>query len=194
MYQNNHQQFDCSRQRIITALEYLQEKNLIVLQSQLITDVYEVNQTKLENIEQLSSELFHYFKGNEIKEIKRIKALVRFFELEKCLTKNLALYFDDQQSPENCGHCSVCKNKAVKLFKSVAYQVPSLASISQHLKGLEDAAQSKSIGELSIDEKCRFLVGMTMPIFTKMKARSLNGFASCEHVRYEEVLSMVSEA
>jgi len=193
MYQKNHQNFDCSRQRIITALEYLQEQNLVELQSKLITDVYEVNQSKLADVDQLSNELFNYFKGNEIKEIKRIKSLVRFFELEKCLTKNLALYFDDQQSPENCGHCSVCKNKAVKLFKSVTHQTPSLEYISTYLVGLENAAQSKKIALLSLDEKCRFLVGMNMPIFTKMKARTLRGFASCEHVRYEDLLRIVGD-
>ncbi|MCJ8313540.1 MAG: hypothetical protein MJK11_11310, partial [Pseudomonadales bacterium] len=101
--------------------------------------------------------------------------------------------FDDHQSPDNCGHCSVCKNKAVKLFKSVTHKVPSLDSISAYLLGLEKAAESKKLTTLSLDEKCRFLVGMSMPIFTKMKARSLTGFASCEHVRYEDVLTLVSE-
>ena len=80
---------------MVKAMEYLQEKNWIELQTKLITEVYAVDEQKLAETE-LAQNLYNYFADKEQKEIKRIAALVRFFELDRCLSNNLSRYFDDQ--------------------------------------------------------------------------------------------------
>ncbi len=107
------------RNRVIAALEYLQEQQMIVLETSRMTEVFKVNSNELSD-PALAKNLYDYFVDKEEKEIKRIAALVRFFQLDTCLSVNLARYFDDAlfqgvNSPENCGHCSVCRGNIAKL-------------------------------------------------------------------------------
>ena len=81
--------YGAERSRVVAALEYLHEHSHIELASRLITDVYEVNKQAL-LVGDLAEKLAFYFADNEQKEIKRIAALVRFFELRTCLNFNLS--------------------------------------------------------------------------------------------------------
>ncbi len=188
--------YGAERSRVVTALEYLHEHNHIELASRLITDVYEVNQQALltdDLSESLAESLARYFAENELKEVKRIAALVRFFELNSCLNYNLSAYFDDQQAPKECGHCSVCNGKVAKLDYSTPIPLPdkiqvaeAMAALNAHLKGKFNETITESI-------YCRFLTAMTMPLFTRLKVRQVPGFGSCEFCRYGDVKAVVTE-
>ncbi len=188
--------YGAERSRVVTALEYLHEHNHIELASRLITDVYEVNQQALladDLSESLAESLARYFAENELKEVKRIAALVRFFELNSCLNYNLSAYFDDQQAPKECGHCSVCNGKVAKLDYSTPIPLPNkthvaeaMAALNAHLKGKFNETITESI-------YCRFLSAMTMPLFTRLKVRQVPGFGSCEFCRYGDVKAVVTE-
>ncbi|MEH6447111.1 MAG: RecQ family ATP-dependent DNA helicase [Oleispira sp.] len=181
--------YKTERSRVITALDYLAEKQLIELESKKITEVFQVYQQALHNPE-LAGILHHYFVDKEEKEIKRIASLVRFFELEKCLSSNLARYFDDQQAPQECGHCSVCRGKIAKLTYSQQPQWPSDSDLQRYISGLAQRLEGKA--EISLDIQCRFLAGISVPIFARNKVRQLEGFGSCEQLRYSEIRQRVS--
>jgi ATP-dependent DNA helicase RecQ len=180
---NNNQ---LERTRVLAALEYLHDKNLIELESKQMTEVYHVKPNVVSKLG-LSTEIYNYFKEKEQKEIKRIAALVRFFELDKCLSRMLSLYFDDHASPENCGHCSVCRGHIAKLEYSQPPVWPSDNEIQTSLQALERHLIENSASSLSIESLCRFFAGMTTPLLTKIKAKQVNGFGMCEHLRYEEI-------
>ena len=118
------------RKRVVAALDYLAEKQLITLETKRITQVYKVHSEVINNPE-LAQQLHDYFTDKEQAEIKRIAALVRFFELQSCLSYNLARYFDDQNAPQQCGHCSVCRGHSVKLEYSVQADVVDESVIYQ---------------------------------------------------------------
>lgn len=181
-YKNNQ----LERHRVLAALEYLHDKNLIELESKQMTEVYHV---KLNVIKQpnLSTDIFKYFKDKEQKEIKRIAALVRFFELNKCLSHMLSLYFDDHGSPENCGHCSVCRGQIAKLAYSQPPVWPSDQEILEALQAISNHTTENNISSLSVESLCRFLAGMTTPLLTQIKAKKVAGFGLCEHLRYEDI-------
>jgi len=178
------------RARVITALEYLETQKLIELETKRTTEVYSVNEALL-NISALAEQLFQYFSDKEHKEIKRIASLVRFFELDRCLTHNLSRYFDDQQSPEHCGHCSVCRGQIAKLTYSETAQWPD----DNKLKSAMLLLDEKLSHHLPISDTtyCRFLAGMTLPIFSKNRVRQVSGFGSCEHLRYDDILQKVRQ-
>ncbi|MEH6575481.1 MAG: RecQ family ATP-dependent DNA helicase [Amphritea sp.] len=183
--------YSCERGRVVAALEYLREKQLIELETKRITEVFSINETALAEPE-LAQKLHHYFADKEQKEIKRIASLVRFFELDRCLNRNLALYFDDVKSPEDCGHCSVCRGDVAKLEYSQSQVWPDdtqlitvLTGLKQHLVA-KTASSSLSL-DLSVDSYCRFLAGMSVPMFSRYKVRQLAGFGLCGHLRYEEI-------
>ena len=110
---------------------------------------------------------------------------MRFFELETCLSSNLARYFDDQKAPQQCGHCSVCRGQVAKLEYSQQPSWPSNSELQSALQGLSQALDGKA--DVSLDIQCRFLAGISVPIFARNKVRQLQGFGSCEPLRYGDI-------
>ncbi|MBN1005756.1 ATP-dependent DNA helicase RecQ [Amphritea pacifica] len=180
--------YNCDRQRVVAALDYLQEQRLIELETKKVTDVYQVSQQAL-SAPALGQQLYDYFIDKERKEIARIAALVRFFELDSCLSRNLALYFDDHQSAAHCGHCSVCRGHPAVLEYSESPRWPSDQQLIADLTGL---CQHLS-GTVTLDTQCRFLAGISVPLFTRNKVRQLSGFASCERLRYADIRKKVEQ-
>ena len=189
-----YQHYGSERQRVVAALEYLQDQGHITLETKKITEVFSVDENALAAPE-LSGELADYFTDKEQKEVKRIAALVRFFELDRCLSANLAAYFDDKQAPQQCGHCSVCRGQVAKLEYSQPFQIPDDQQLSSMLNALQQHLQSKQKGtsELSVSEAvfCRFLAGIRTPLFSRLKVAQLTGFACCEQARFEDIQQRV---
>ncbi len=189
-FESLYHRFQYPRERIVAALEYLEEKNFIELQSKRITEVFSIDLDLLHK-PGLAQHLNDYFLEKEKKEITRIASLVRFFELDRCLSHMLSLYFDDQNSPSQCGHCSVCRGQIAKLEYSQATHWPDEAHLLKYLIGLNNHMTQKIQQPLSVDSHCRFLSGISVPIFSRYKVRQLPGFASCENMRYEEIKTKV---
>lgn len=185
------QHYGAERSRVVAALEYLHEHNHIELASRLITDVYEVNQGALLASDVVDN-LAHYFADNEQKEIARIDALVRFFELDSCLNAQLSAYFDDKHAPTQCGHCSVCNGQVAKLEYSTPIAMPDKAHVAEAMAALKAHVEGKIDAPLTASIHCRFLTAMTMPLFTRLKVRQVPGFGRYEQSRYSDVLSVVT--
>jgi ATP-dependent DNA helicase RecQ len=174
------------RNRVVAALDYLHEKQLIVLETKQMTEVFNINMDKLSALG-LAENLHHYFVEKEQKEINRISALVAFFEQTNCLTYTLSQYFDDQQAPTNCGHCSVCRGEVAKLNYSTEPQWPSDEEIIAVVKGFMNHMSVKVSQPITLDTCCRFLAGISVPIFTRNKVKQLPGFGLCQQLRYAEI-------
>ncbi|SIS55517.1 RecQ family ATP-dependent DNA helicase [Neptunomonas antarctica] len=187
--------YACERSRVVVALEYLQEKHCVLVETKRITEVFSVNTDALSEPD-LAEKLHQYFVDKEQKEIKRIAALVRFFELDKCLSHHLSLYFDDTQSPPLCGHCSVCKGQVATLEYSQQHRWPDDGLLTTAIRALAQHLNEKAgllMSDISEDLYCRFLAGISVPLFTKYKVRQLQGFGSCEHVRYADIRQKVQD-
>lgn len=187
-----YQHYGSERHRVVAAMEYLQEQGLIVLETKKITEVFAVDSVALAD-PKLAPSLAEYFQDKEQKEVQRIAALVRFFELDRCLTSNLARYFDDQQAPESCGHCSVCRGQVAKLEYSQEPQLPDDAELTSMMQGLKQHLESKVGKTPSVGSYCRFLSGISIPLFSRHKVKQLAGFGCCEQVRFEKIREKVSE-
>jgi ATP-dependent DNA helicase RecQ len=181
--------YQSERGRVITALEYLAEKQLIELESKKMTEVFQVNQDALRNLK-LAHSLYQYFSDKEEKEIKRIASLVRFFELNSCLSCNLSYYFDDHQVPKQCGHCSVCRGQVAELTYSIQGTWPKDVLLQQYLAKLAQQLTGKA--DISLDLCCRFLAGISVPVFARNKVKQLPGFACCERLRYSDIRNKIA--
>ncbi|MFT5597739.1 MAG: ATP-dependent DNA helicase RecQ [Chitinophagales bacterium] len=191
-FDSMYQAYGADRNRVVKAMEYLQENNMIELETKLITEVYQVDVQKLADLE-LAQNLTTYFVDKEQKEIKRIAALLRFFELDRCLSNNLSRYFDDQEAPEHCGHCSVCRKQVAKLEYSHHPAMPNIEKISAAVQGLDKHLSGKSDYTLTTETYCRFLTGMSVPLFARNKVRHLPGFGLCEQNRYADVREILKK-
>ncbi|WP_227370659.1 ATP-dependent DNA helicase RecQ [Halomonas sp. M20] len=185
------QNIDTRRERVITALDYFQDKGWIALESKQMTDVYEIRADH-RDMATLSADLHAYFTDQERNEIQRIHAMLALFENDTCLSHRLAAYFGDEQAPRVCGHCSVCLGQV------------AILPTPPPLPALEDKSFTVLCGEFiqrhqalcegqppGPERLTHFLCGLSMPIFTPMKARSLAGFAQLEAYPYSEVLRWV---
>lgn len=179
------------RERVLSALEYLHEQGDIELESKQLIDVYQVDTSQLTNPE-LVSQLATYFLSNEKSEVARINTMLRYFQLDSCLSHNLARYFDDQSAPKQCGHCSVCRNQVAKLQYIETQKQVNENQIHDYLAPLDSALTGQGFA-LSDTLATRFLIGLTQPVFTKVKASKMAGYAVYDSVPFEAVKNAVMQ-
>jgi ATP-dependent DNA helicase RecQ len=182
-----NQRFPSERSRAISALNYLDEQGMIELQTKQMTDVYQVLLSDFDR-DKLSHDLFERFSKKEQSEIKRIHHLMSFFESETCLSQSLADYFSDHQVPEKCGHCSVCFGQIAQLPQPADQPSLSLLDFESLSHGIREKLGA-SVTPVLIS---RFLCGLTTPLFSRLKVRSLPGFSSLENYRFSEVKAWVT--
>lgn len=181
-----YQQHNAERSRVVKALDYFQEQGLIELESKQMTEVYSLLDTDFDP-SVLSVELYTGFKQHEVTEVARIHAMLDLFATERCLGQRLAGYFGDENAPQRCGHCSVCHGHVAHLPAP-----PNLAPlVDKNFMGLCGDfihRHHEHTGQLPGAERLtRFLVGISVPLFTKLKARGIPGFAALEDYPYAEV-------
>ncbi|HBX57872.1 RecQ family ATP-dependent DNA helicase [Pseudomonas sp. UBA2684] len=187
-----YQQHQAERGRVVKALDYFQEKGWIELESKQMTDVYALLDPSFEPAV-LSAELHAYFKQQEDSEIRRIHAMLALFATEQCLSQRLAAYFGDAHAPVRCGHCSVCHGQVAHLPAP-----PPLRALAEHdlhsLCGsfIQRHAQMKNHAP-SAECLTRFLCGISVPLFTKLKARTIPGFAALDNYPYAEVRNWATQ-
>lgn len=185
-----YQQYQAERSRVVTALDFFEEKGWIELESKQQTDVYNLLSTDFD-VQALSEELHDHFMHHETTEVARIHAMLDFFASDKCLSHRLAQYFGDAQAPAHCGHCSVCAGHVAHLPEP-----PALIPLAQRdFAELCSEFIGKHVGVRghapSAECLTRFLCGTSEPLFTRLKARNINGFASLEDYPYADVRSWV---
>ena len=181
-----YQQHNAGRNRVVKALDYFQEQGLIELESKQMTEVYSLLDTEFDP-QVLSQALYAGFKQHEVTEVARIHAMLDLFATEHCLGQRLAQYFGDEKAPQRCGHCSVCHDQVAHLPPPPG--LPPL--VDKHFMGLCGDfihRHHEHTGHLPGAERLtRFLGGISVPLFTKLKARGIPGFAALEDYPYAEV-------
>ncbi|OLY71459.1 recombinase RecQ [Pseudomonas sp. ATCC PTA-122608] len=181
-----YQQHQAERNRVVKALDYFQEQGLIEMESKQMTEVYALLNTDFDP-QVLSTELYTGFKQHEVTEVARIHAMLDLFATEECLGYRLAHYFGDENAPRQCGHCSVCHGNVAHLPAP-----PSLPPLVDKnflaLCGEFIHRHHEYNGHLPGAERLtRFLGGISVPLFTKLKAKGIPGFAVLEEYSYAEV-------
>ena len=181
-----YSQHQADRNRVVKALDYFQEKGWIELESKQMTEVYSLLVEDFDAAA-LSQELHAYFTAHERGEIERIHAMLALFASETCLSYRLAQYFGDEQAPRQCGHCSVCAGQVAYLPEPPALP-PLVDKNFEALCGAFIHKHQDYTGSYPPAERLtRFLCGISVPMFTKMKARAIPGFAALENYPYDEV-------
>jgi ATP-dependent DNA helicase RecQ len=181
--------YKSDRARIVTALEYFDEQNLIELQAKQMTEVYEVN-ARIADPTTLTAQLQMLFEQKQQAEINRIEQMLALFQSDQCLSVQLAHYYGDMSLNEPCGHCSVCYGRVAQLPEML--QLKPLAEFrfnqlcDEILDLLTEDKQTATV-------LTRYLCGITNPILTKVKARATGGFAKLEHYRYRDVYEWVTQ-
>ncbi|WP_372753994.1 ATP-dependent DNA helicase RecQ [Labilibaculum sp.] len=180
------QNYATDRMRIVAALEYFDAQGLIHLEAKQIVDVFEVCNLNFD-IDELAQELYNSFKKKEMAEVNRIREMLDLFESKTCLSKNLANYFGENPKWEKCGHCSVCISGPVTIAKSIDLENLSNFDYSK----ISEGAIAKLKDHYSVDLLAKYLCGITVPLFTRLKLKKEKNFAVFANYRFGEVLDWV---
>jgi len=172
------------RKRSVAALEYLETHNLIELSAKGAVDVYRVNKRDFDR-EKAANWFANLFSKKEASEIERIHQMIGFFECDSCISRELASYFGEQL-PNDCGHCSVCRGTPARMIFA-----PQAETIPQDLAVRTGPFRSAAHAKANPITITRFLCGISSPLNTKIKARSLDGHGSLERFPYASVLAEV---
>jgi ATP-dependent DNA helicase RecQ len=113
--------------------------------------------------------------------------MLELFATERCLGYRLAEYFGDHNAPEQCGHCSVCHGQIARL--PAPPELPALVDKSfPALCGDFIHRHEQQTGSApSAERLTRFLCGISVPLFTRLKARTIAGYAALEEYPYADV-------
>ena len=180
--------YDTDRQRILTALEYFDEKGWIELQSRQAMEVYDI-MTQALDIDGMAEKMHALFKRKESLEIQRIHNMVSFFESDSCLSKQLAHYFGEHLDKHRCGHCSYCKSG-----QAVLQHTTELKPLSDFDFQTTTAEFEQALGERFSDlNLAKFLCGIYTPIFSKYKIKKLPHFGILENYPFLEVRNWILE-
>ncbi|WP_256808563.1 RecQ family ATP-dependent DNA helicase [Pseudomonas siliginis] len=187
-----YSQYSAERNRVVTALDYFQEKGWVELESKQMTEVYSLLHSDFAS-DALSAELHEYFTRHEQTEVARIHAMLEVFATERCLGYRLAEYFGDHNAPERCGHCSVCHGQIARLPEPPPLP-PLVDKNFAQLCGEFIHRHEQQTGRIpSAERLTRFLCGISVPLFTKLKARAIPGFAALEEYPYAQVREWAQE-
>jgi ATP-dependent DNA helicase RecQ len=185
-FESMYEQYSAERNRVVKALDYFQEKGWVELESKQMTEVYSVLRSDFDS-DVLGGELHDYFTRHEQTEVARIHAMLEVFATERCLGYRLAEYFGDHDAPEHCGHCSVCHGQVARL--PAPPELPAL--VDKNFAALcgdfiHRHEQLTAVAPTA-ERLTRFLCGISVPLFTKLKARTIAGYAALEEYPYAEV-------
>ena len=180
--------YETDRQRIITALEYFEEKGWIELQSRQTVEVYDILPQAFD-VDDLAKKMYALFKKKEHVEIQRIHNMVSFFESEACISKRLAKYFGEYLEQERCGHCSFCKNgKAV--LQDTAELMPLSHFVYKEMTDEFIRAVGEQFSEVNLT---KFLCGIYTPVFSKLKIKKLPHFGILESYPFMDVKKWIND-
>jgi ATP-dependent DNA helicase RecQ len=170
------------RQRVVAALEYLDEQGWIELQARQTVEVFDIL-TQAFDLDAMADKMDALFKQKEHVEIQRIHKTVALFESNACISKQLAGYFGEDLGLERCGHCSFCKNGQAVLEYTIA-----LKPLTDFEFSAITAEFVQTVGEqFSAVNLTKFLCGIYTPMFSKLKIKQLPHFGVFEKYPFKEV-------
>ena len=175
----------CERDRVVKALNYLEEKGDVELQVAGVRQGYRVVQTP-DDLAAVGDELRRRFAARESSDIARVRGVVALLGAEGCLVRGLIGYFGEDLG-RACGHCGRCHgDPPARLEREpVEFVIPEdeLADLRiQHPRALATARQV-----------ARFLCGIASPALTTAKLTRHAQFGSAAKVPFEQIIARVKD-
>ena len=176
-----------TRDRIVSALGYLEEVGDFELQASGVRLGYRIDQRPADT-DALCKELIQQFQTREDNDIKRIRRILAYAEHDGCLTRHLLDYFGEQR--DDCGHCSRCDGVTAQKLPA-----PDTDEAKSHPIDALRLLKVKNSAALTTPRQiARFLCGLSSPASTRAKLRGNPLYGIRESTPFHTVLNQVEEA
>lgn len=173
------------RDRIVSALNYLSEQDLITLEVAGVRQAFRRTKTPVK-IDVLIEELDAKFADREMRDVERLDGVLEFADDNACLSNQLSAYFGEPLS-ERCGHCSVCRGE----------HRPLRAATHRRELGDREAGMIEELRELRSPalsnprQLTRFLCGISSPAVARARLGKHELFGALAEVPFEDVMQFV---
>ena len=173
---------DTTRERIVRALDWLGEQQLLEIKVAGIRHRYHCLQQPA-STEELAAELHHRILKREQAELHRLQQVLDLIALDNCQTNALAAHFGEQRQ-QACGHCSWCERGKSEIPPRHS------AAISEEILQKAYGLQQEQAKVLTTSRLLtRFLCGVTSPRLSRSKLNAHALFGSLEKAPFADVLA-----
>jgi ATP-dependent DNA helicase RecQ len=173
------------RQRLVTALNYLEEKEALKLQVTGVRQGYRLERTDFD-VAGLARTMVGRFSDREGRDVQRLRRILDFADHEGCRTRFLLTYFGEDLEAD-CGHCGWCEGERPGKLPPSAVKAPGAretAKLSQlRAEGHEALASARQVA--------RFLCGINSPSATRARLTRHPMFGLLSDVPFKQVLTFV---
>ncbi len=178
------------RKRIITALDYLEQKGDMTLQVSGPRLGFRRLDTGDRDIDALKEKLVRRFVQREENDLHRLQLVVDLVNHPGCKTRFLLTYFGEDLE-DNCGHCSFClqgENAPLVREESVAASLDSqcIEKLTVLQEKFPEALQNRR-------QAARFLCGISSPMLIKAKLTREALFGSCRELPFARIIEWIQE-
>lgn len=174
------------RDRIVRALDYLGEQEMLELKAEGVRNRYQ--RIKMpDSHEELVEKIHSLVATRERRELERLAQVTQLVELNRCQVAELCRHFG-KPLESDCGHCSWCLQQKPQTIG--ARTAPTMDAAV--LKQIESAKQdlSKKLPDNMLI--ARFLCGLTTPAISKARLQSDSRFGCLESLPFQQVLDAIS--
>jgi len=178
------------RQRVIRALQYLEEQGLIELRASEPRLRYTRVATAPVDAQALVTTLEQRFQRREEQEIARIQHVLALVQEQGCQTAALVGYFGEQLAGP-CGHCSACRDGRGAALPAVASRAPIAQSVDAPLFDSVCATHPGALHDAR--QQARFLCGLSSPAMTQARLGRNPLFGALESYPFVDVLTWCRE-
>ena len=174
------EQLGTTRDRIVKALNYLEEQGDLALKVAGLRQGYRVR-NRPADAGALKRTLVERFQTREANDLRRVEQVVALAEGDGCIVRRLLAHFGEERE-HDCGHCSVCLGEppqpvANGMSSGVVFDAEAVGELRRkHPQALGSARQV-----------ARFLCGLTSPQLTASKLGKHALFGSLSELRFQAV-------
>jgi ATP-dependent DNA helicase RecQ len=174
------------RERIVTALDWLGEQQLLEVKASGVRHRYQVLR-RPDSLPALTDELYQRIVKREQAELKRLQQVLELATQDSCRTNTLAAHFGEIRD-ETCGHCSSCQQDTQQPLQRHDFSIdsglaPQIAALCAKQQNLADPRRLT-----------RFLCGITSPALSRAKLGNHPLFGQLSQHPFAEVLAWVEKS
>ena len=173
-----------TRDRIVKALNYLEEKGDVVLKVAGLRHGYRVKDRPAD-LTALKQTLSERFETRENNDILRVEQVVELAEDPGCIVRRLLAHFGEDLG-RDCGHCSVCLGVPARPISAESSSEPVFDAAALH------ALRRAHPEALATPRRvARFLCGLSSPLLTTSKLSKHPLFGALAEAPFREVMAAV---
>lgn len=173
------------RNRIVTALVYLEEAGDVILKKSGVRQGYRLLRDDVKPRE-IAARLDERFRKREKADLERLHEVIEMAESSQCLTGFVTAHFGETLD-EPCGHCDRCRG-----IPPTEIPRAEIEEIDQEQLEMVQALRSECHACLKGSRQlARFLCGISSPAVTRARLSRHDAFGLLGNHPFEDVLTMV---